>query len=130
MFLGMLAANPRLDAKKRAAAATQMLPRLVCFIHNVVQVPAALAVLASPAFYAYPDRMAAATAYSTLVMAVSAGAFVGWVGCGGRSNAARSLHGNVMIDACSTTPIKHNKNSTQNKKRLFCVRHGRVPAAV
>jgi hypothetical protein len=73
-FMALLAQNPKAGgARERKAAATQMLPRAVCFVHNVVQIALALAVLADPAFRA--DVMFRASPLSRLVMLVSAGYF-------------------------------------------------------
>lgn len=75
LFLRLLASNPRAgDLKKRKAAATQMLPRAVCFVHNVLQVPLAYRILTDPAFRA--DAMFYATPFSRLVMLISAGYFL------------------------------------------------------
>lgn len=74
LFLRLLASNPRSgDPKARKATATQMLPRAVCFVHNVLQVPLALRVLRDPFFK--NDVMFSATPFSRLVMLVSAGYF-------------------------------------------------------
>ncbi|GBF91170.1 flagellar associated protein [Raphidocelis subcapitata] len=75
-FLRLLDGNPKLagDTKGKAATATQMGPRVVCFVHNVLQVPLGLMVLTNAFFHS--DRMFAADHFSSLVMAISAGYFL------------------------------------------------------
>ncbi|KAI8469864.1 MAG: TLC domain-containing protein [Monoraphidium minutum] len=76
-FMLLLDNNPKLagDAKAKGQTATQMLPRVVCFVHNVVQVPLGLMILTDPAFYSGTSRLLASSDFSTLVMAISAGYF-------------------------------------------------------
>lgn len=76
-FKRLLEANPKLagNDKKKGSTATQMLPRVVCFIHNVVQVPLGLMILTNPAFYSGKNRVLASDDFSTMVMAISAGYF-------------------------------------------------------
>ncbi|KAF8067209.1 glpF [Scenedesmus sp. PABB004] len=76
LFLQLLEGNPRMagQEKKKASTATQMMPRVVCFIHNIIQVPLALVILADPYFNRSP--IYARDAFSTLVMAISAGYFL------------------------------------------------------
>jgi hypothetical protein len=74
LFMRLLASNPKAgDPRKRKRTATQMLPRAVCFVHNVLQVPLAFQILRSAAFRA--DPMFFATDFSRLVMLISAGYF-------------------------------------------------------
>jgi len=74
LFLRLLASNPSAGTPaKRKRTATQMLPRAVCFVHNVLQVPLALAILLDPPFRR--DPMFYSTPFSRLVMLVSAGYF-------------------------------------------------------
>lgn len=75
-FMHLLEGNPKLAGQqaKKASAATQMCPRLVCFVHNILQIPLAVAILADPLFYR--DTIWGRTEFSTLVMAISAGYFL------------------------------------------------------
>jgi hypothetical protein len=115
LFLRLLERNPAIagDPKRKAETATQMLPRVVCFVHNLLQVrgrlwgeapagalrahspgsgavarrdplapplatphqvPLGLLILTNPDFYAGKSRIFATNDFSTLVMAISAGA--------------------------------------------------------
>lgn len=77
LFLRLLERNPAIagDPKRKAETATQMLPRVVCFVHNLLQVPLGLLILTNPDFYAGKSRIFATNDFSTLVMAISAGYF-------------------------------------------------------
>jgi hypothetical protein len=75
LFLSLLASNPKAgDLAHRKRTATQMLPRAVCFCHNVLQVPLALSILLDPRFAR--DALFFSTPFSRLVMLVSAGYFL------------------------------------------------------
>jgi hypothetical protein len=75
LFMSLLASNPRAgDPRKRKRTATQMLPRAVCFVHNVLQVPLALRILRDPRFAG--DALFFSTPFSRAVMLVSAGYFL------------------------------------------------------
>eukprot|EP00878_Enallax_costatus_P018026 GHUV01018954.1.p1 GENE.GHUV01018954.1~~GHUV01018954.1.p1 ORF type:complete len:212 (+),score=22.03 GHUV01018954.1:531-1166(+) len=51
-----------------------MLPRVVCFVHNIIQIPLAIFILLDP--YYNKNAIWAKDDFSTLVMAVSAGYFL------------------------------------------------------
>ncbi|WIA12745.1 hypothetical protein OEZ86_006072 [Tetradesmus obliquus] len=75
-FLQLLENNPKLagQKKKQEATATQMMPRVVCFVHNIIQIPLGLFILLDP-FY-NRNAIWARDDFSTLVMAISAGYFL------------------------------------------------------
>eukprot|EP00879_Flechtneria_rotunda_P022882 GHRR01024185.1.p1 GENE.GHRR01024185.1~~GHRR01024185.1.p1 ORF type:complete len:172 (+),score=9.83 GHRR01024185.1:340-855(+) len=76
LFLRLLDANAKLaaDNKQKRVTATQMLPRVVCFVHNAIQIPLAICILLDP--YFSHNTIWATDDFSTLVMAISGGYFL------------------------------------------------------
>eukprot|EP00882_Tetradesmus_deserticola_P004986 GHRQ01005255.1.p1 GENE.GHRQ01005255.1~~GHRQ01005255.1.p1 ORF type:complete len:280 (+),score=77.26 GHRQ01005255.1:161-1000(+) len=75
-FMQLLENNPKLagQTKQKEATAMQMMPRVVCFVHNVIQIPLGLVILLDP-FY-NRNAIWARDDFSSLVMAISAGYFL------------------------------------------------------